>query len=1132
MGWSGWPGADGTQDVQDFSWIGQMPRAIRDAAQMLGQKYWPPTSPAAFSGTISTLTDNGDGTITLADSSLSPVPAGHSDDGSWWNGLQRSSSDCTRGKYWVAVTCDSGASGGSPYLDGNYDLIIENTDRSSDWYRRIMPWQVCRIGAISNNTNSTLTFSATKLNDWIISKLSPSALADLVGANYIIVRSSGTWWHERWPDYPNDQELWIGSADSGAVYVDGTGYVQELHDSILRSPWDSHAEAANNWAVNQWAGKELLTYGGGSLRRLTISGNDADTLFVGGITSIPTSPPATSYAPDGDFSILASGGRGYPGRSSFPIARWYGGAPRAIIAHPPDSDTLTTYAKVAALDSDRWEELESLAGDVCGSDTSFVTPVALDVDLFVSQTNMCDGAARAGSSRAPDLYKSIRGWQVALEGMIGACVRPVDPVAELTADGLLPIYSRAQCFLDCGINAGTTTLQTETTGGGPDTDQYFTVPSQYYGQDIYYQVDDPAGVRRVADAIGTADAAGKVGVTSNNAAWAGGAVVYSAGWTRQFPREFTYLHPVDGYFMPDLDGGGAAVDPPVVSDFSTSGCTGVGSWLKRAASSGSRSYSHYGIVGNAADGFTAGALYRHVGDNWADGTLGFGDSGVGVTVPYTDHAYEGAHPKATQLQLRADRSFIITDASGYYLTDSSKHWWPEWFAGGTLITQSGTSLSATASSLTTDATRADASNAASCWFQSGRFVGFSSAYEGFTLEIDFDAGGGLKTYKRLITSTSVSGTSVVFHFAAVDSVAFTGALAWRLKEPKYKLNRWLGKRIRITKDDGTTMDVLAAANDDQTIFVTDLTGAGLEAPLQVGWTGEILEYETGSVWQFATTQPSDDRAWQKIAADQYWIQPVGTDPRSPGPTFHADGRENEPQPIISYGRLRHGDYVLKKVFDELYAVNNKLRWTRTGITWKASADDASPEENHGEGGSDIVCPNYGTALSQAQSRFGMFETVDGHPPEAQSTGDTTMDAGEVSGDCRLERWYAYADVSAINTLLSSTASIWTWAGITAGPFDDSTPTTNEADLERWHFDASGDSVTFHEWTHFTDLGPAATAERRSTRFGSNTRPDDPDDPRVPTLSAGEERFETTGYVVAASAAILKFDVTGGREFIA
>ena len=1077
MGWQNWPPVKGLTDIQDWDWISQIPKAIRErqwcAPPPTGNtRTWPRQSNSVSSknGHMDSIVDNGDGSWTITCSSNDPIPSGmgFTDDGSWWNGQRRSCDLCPcTASYFVGVNCN--VNDGMPWFNGHYDVIIYADTSADDWYKTIEPWQ-CERFRITGNTNYTLTVerigSATPtIDNWIASGFITS-LSDLNNCVIDIMREYGTSWHERWPQFPNDQELWRGDADGGKFYADGTGWLYEQTNKVQRDPWNQPDLLNNTWAIDTWVGKEVVAYDTGSnLHRLTPTSNDAQKIFFGGLTqAVMDDPeweePEIEYEFGLEFSIVELGKRVWPDRNSHELRRWYGGYQIAYYGHDPrdrtDSGQPKGYSRIVGThNGPEYDWSNDILFTPCGSEGSHVNPNDLfDNDYWIEDGNYCDTSGRSDTTFAVKLYTTIRGWQLAAENTVGNFIEPIDysnyPIRPI------PAYTLAKCWYDCGINSGTTTLTSTVTNGVPDpdeTEQHFTVGSAYYGQTIYYEIRK-GNQQLVANGSGTADAGtGKVVVATMQPTWAGATVYYSAGWTRYFPDgEFPYMYAVDGWWEPDVNAEGFAIETPSVVDFELKGCEGVGTWKKRAKSTGPWRHAEFGYTVENAEGFVAGRYYRYVGNSWDDTTLGEVPEGGDPVVKFKDKCYEGTHHKAVQVPLRDDRVGTVTSSHHRSFTDSSKNWWSDWFNGGTLRTESGTATGGNTITLVTDATRADDEHENSCFWNEQRFELFDSPYQRFILEVDkteTDPETELPvtvTYKFPITSTSPdwSGTKkVTVTFASQPqkygggTVTIANGDAYRIREPKWKLNRWEDKRVTLTYPNGDTQELTVTHSDDKTIVVGG--GDFDQTPVPTGTTYRITEYETGGIWKYETAEPSAEfkaqYAWQKLATNSYMVQvPPGTADR--GSSIKADPKSNEPNMKKGYGRMRNGDYITVDLLHELYLFINKLRYTQVGHSWNGRGEDnykAAESYSYFDTGDDPPSA-YWSATLNGGSITGCPYTFLGVNAIFASCDYSTPHCDNASVDCRPETGQPFCSASGggLHYYNQSTASVGAY--ITAAYF--------------------------------------------------------------------------------------------------
>lgn len=1188
MAWTYWPivndpirpsgilPGSGT-DIQYYNWLTQIWRGVwerlwcldgRASQTIVGSGGFTWTTPEVVplpsrtnivwaGGTISSIVQSGVSDWVITDLTLAPAPSGQADDGHWWNGQERHSG-CSH-QYWVGLDCTDDPPD-LPYLPSNYDIIIEYDNGTDEWYRDIQPWQIIR-GDITATTSQTVRFTCN-LDNYVTAGVIPDT--NLVGKRFYIIKTGGLWWADkdfefgRYPEWPNTNELWKGTVDAGKIFVGGSGYLFEELNDIKEDPYNIPWNYRNNWQDRDWVGgnKQILVFdGSGILHRIgNITSNTDQTIFFGGLDFIPpaSGEPQVTANLTGDYIIigpsgsitdtepLVSGipasGMGWPGRDSMPITWWYGGAHKDIYYHDP-SDSIPVATKSFADDSVTWEELETTFDVACGDPESQHTendPV--DRDVWSSVTNMCDPADFCFS---PHLNKTLRSMQVAIEGLIPSFVRPVsyNGAKEIVS------YSPAQCFADCGINAGSGTIITPAPGG----DYTFTVPSGFNNASLYYEtVRD--GLRT---AVGTtsANASGIAVVTS---ASSGSTVVYSAGWTRYRPREFTHMYE-RAAFIPtviteeDVD---TVVFPPSTERFEELGCT-VGMWVSRTVSSGYRSYDTYGYVQDASNGLTTGDVARYVGDNWED-------PGTGVTydseeyspdIDYWDRLYEGNHPRQTEILFLSQRKGTVSSGTKYSLTDEGKNWWNYWYAnGGEMHQESGSGIAGSSTSITLERKFMVASGVEHCWWQPSRFIGpqFDSIpYRNFIIEIDKPVTSGVVTYKMPITNvTNVDdGDEAVIHFDAPDGTfSVQAGWNWRIREPKTNLNRYRGKRVIITSPSGNRVELDITHNDHNTLFFTPQS-----QNIEVGSKYQIIEYHTGGTWEFQSTEPTAQQKaggpWQKIGPNGYWVQPSGTDAR--GMPWHTDNTENLPHKYYKeFGRIHKGDYIYYDTFNEMYMMLNRLVWTQTTVSWTSRADDDVPELNSKTGNTGLQ-PGLGYNEEQYDYMVGLGDAAwdaatpveqNSLPPTAISIID--LSDGGVNPVAITQRRYAYAKVTNVPDLIAHVTSVWS----VADEVETETIYTcdnggAESQFYYGTFDDNGDGVGFNVYGQLsTTSTPNKLIEERVLVGSTSFEPqpawgDFVPNPCPEPLNQVFEAIFTRGYSISVTKAILKWNVEGGLRYV-
>ncbi len=1217
MAWSQWPivnsptvasGIPGSgTDIQYYNWLTQIWRAVWErqwcltgsiSQTIVGSGGFTWTTPEIVpqpsrtnvvwaGGTITAMSGSGR-TWLFTDSSKAMPPSGQPDDGHWWNGQQRPTG-CSY-NYWVSLDCTDDPPD-LPYLPANYDVIIEYDNGEEEWYRDIQPWQIVR-GSMISSTSQTFTLDV-RLDNYVTAGVIPST--DLVGKRYYIIKTGGLWWADkdfefgRYPDWPNTEEKWKGTVDAGKMFVGGSGYLFEELNDIKEDPYNIPFNYRIHWDRDKWQNKSVIVYDSNQvLHRLTPSSSNENTIFFGGLDFIPpaSGEPAIDYTLVNEYIIIGpsgvdtnqplsngipASGMGWPDRQFMPMTWWYGGAHKDIYYHDP-SDTIGVNHKSFADDSVTWEELETTFEVACGDPESQHTENDhLDRDVWSSVTNMCDPA---DFNFSPHLNKTLRSMQAAIESAIPFFVRPID------YDGLkdIPNYSPAQCFADCGINAGSGTVITPAPGGS----YTFAVPSGYNNASLFYET-----VRNgVRTAVGSV-AVNASGIATVGAASSGSSVVYSAGWTRYYPREFTNLYQ-RSCFVPDIkdeEGIQTAIYPPEIDDFGETGCFGVGTWHSRSPSSGYKYYSSFGYSQDNITGFVPGDVARYVGDNWADPgtTVTYDSEEYSPDLEYWDRMYEGNHPRQTELMLLSQRKGIVSSGTHYSLTDEGKNWWQYWYslenhAGpGVLRQEFGSGVGGSSTTIELERKFTDTSGEFHCFWQANRFIGpqFDSVpYRSFTIEIDKPVTSGTVTYKMPITNVTNLGEDQepIVHFAAPDGTFnVQRGWNWRINEPASNLNRYRGKRVIITTPSGTRTELEITHNDHNTLFFSPQPNK-----IPVGSKYQIIEYHTGGTWMFQSTEPSGAQKaggpWQKIGPNGYWVQPSGIDPR--GMPWHTDNTENLPHKTYrGFGKIHKGDYIYYDTFDEMYKVLNKLVWTQKGYSWESRGEnnakgasqfsdgslfnpDVQPidtwteaaigAEGVCEGGTDFTGVNeiYNTAdWNIVCGDPDYFEGTSTDPPhallETYEQHEGAVNSNEyVSALAAINGAYQYADITGIPSLIASAVDWYAYAQINAANSDEGI--INEDQLEtpdggyaETKFNGLGYNLYFRAWGKWatsavSKLGARETTEALGQIVEGNTfTPPASTDITDGPASAGI----IEGFWVSNKTAVIKWNVAGGLRYV-
>src|SRR5688500_1753753 len=105
MAWTDWPPVNDTTDYHRFSWIEQIPQAIRErSAFAMNSRVWPMDARSIrWQGKIDAIVDNGNATYTITalhedGTTLAAAPVGEPDVGKYWDGSSRAG--CGDSGYW------------------------------------------------------------------------------------------------------------------------------------------------------------------------------------------------------------------------------------------------------------------------------------------------------------------------------------------------------------------------------------------------------------------------------------------------------------------------------------------------------------------------------------------------------------------------------------------------------------------------------------------------------------------------------------------------------------------------------------------------------------------------------------------------------------------------------------------------------------------------------------------------------------------------------------------------------------------------------------------------------------------------------------------------------------------------
>ncbi len=1090
-GWTGFPATLGA-DLQSYVFASQIPRAIRERYWAAGTKSWPQGNFEWSSGTITSATDNGDGSYTL----------NHASDG-------------TAASRWYNFT-------GHAPTPANYDLIVD------DLYDETIVIHL----KIYGSTSTTLKVDSS--SDHILVDLATGAflypnlttadiLTSLAGRTYHIIQRGGEWWAERWLQWPNDQEQWVGTAlvagalqpvtlltSSGTTATATvTGHQFLTGDSVTiagatstnsrfngtfsvtvvdadtftytlagtddptaggtitaSEPHVGAHDTSASYPDGDWAtGFSLMVNGSdGLLKRITLTDNSTTNLLF----------TRNSYTVSGQYAVMAANNTlGHPSKYRFynAIDALCGTNDMHSLANPFSGPVFAWYN--SRFDN-YWTRLPTNPTDTLGATKLPASSVTLldssglsysqacfDIDVWTDST---DTHNPPDKNYTPDMWRTIRGWQIALENLATNTPESSKFVKAQSYDGAkaIPAFVCATMFEAAGVNAvrGNTTTLTGSSINTNVSTSFFA----YYPHNVYWAVVDNTEAVVSAGTGSVANVAGTVVLSKDTGSFAAGEtsqqVVISKGWTRNYPNEFMYMRDKKCW-IPSPD---AVTGNPVTPPTSTY----PGTWYNRPKST---KYKEAGASGFVADAngfrtFVDGQFARYSGDNWNDPTAVDPRNGDAVLTSdthgfhsYYDNFYEGTKDDAAQAAIVASMSGTVTRAESMYIEDNSKNWWPGgYYDAGSVSALGGTGNGSSSTTELNDTTKAG----------SNIWNTISSGVGGMLDNIIKVTISGTDYYRR-ISAHPANGPDV-FWAEALPASALGNA--YLVRWPKFEMNLWKGLTLHMTYPDGSTHDVTITANDDQRIFFTDLgTAPPVGTTYRIQFTNQIQLPAPGGVWQ-----------WQ--ASTSSWIIPTGNDPRT-GVAWKSDQSANLPTRYTNYGRYMKGDYVAL-VFDQLQAVCNALIHTKATAAWSGQGHN---NYKFGQDNGNVVFSNGSTgAQDRAKSNYAAFVGGSNNAPFACSYTKSKCNGGGSIAcyDYAVGRRYCYgtASISVVNQ--SSQNDWYVQAEIAADPstggWPGQSPSASCPTIAVW--DDMGDGVLLDEWhLYSSDIASNSTSRVSGTACG-------------------------------------------------
>jgi hypothetical protein len=822
------------------------------------------------------------------------------------------------GKLWAGGSAPS-----TPYRPTDFDVIISFDDNDPSMQIR---------AKITDNTDggsgpARLTF--LDYNDYITA----SCIKDInaAGKKFWIIKHQGYWWGDhvfdqgRWIDWPNESEEDRGTTRPAKDHND-----KGRLDRVIITSEFGYVSPEDGFK-----GKDILFYDDDQrLYRAPILANRKatieDTTDVGDIGKTVVLFNSIKKPPgDGaNYSIVKTGAMAWPRKPFGKAALWYYGKLDNYVIHDADDPLDPVLRSVIIADSITFNDINDPGHcSDCIDNPSLCIHNAFYQDVISAYDAICEGAF-ADRLYTPFYFKAIAGAaQSGVEDFLGDFAPPSKTNDIPFGENPKQKFTPALLFNLCGINTGTS-IVLDKDGSGH---YHATINPKYNGKTVYFTVlkqkkhGNAAGMDRHTDISIVSNGLIDLGTTLSDAADelanplnysdVGQAVYWTFGWTRYYQKRFRFMYERSN-FIPDLDIAGEPILPPAI-DFGLSGCAGVGQWIKRPASTNLMIFDDHGYV---IDGpvFKKGDYATYSGESWMyptedggvsiDGTSKFYDRFVETKHPGNNHP----HQQGTQGDIESDTVGEIVSFTDYSLT-AAKDWWKYWYDGGELRVDSGTATSASDTSLT-DSTKITGT-AGNCFWAATRFLGFDFPWQGFIVEIDHtDAQGGTNTYKLPITGCDPATATIYFESIGIG---FSANDVYRIREPGTTLNRYRGKKVAITPDNGNTFTLTILFSDRDTLYFdkSELMKAS-PGGLGVGWVFRIIEYYPGGTY-----------LWD----GKSWVAPIGADPRH-GVNFRPEPENNIPDYVLDYGKVRKGDYRGPWLPKELYQTLNALIWSVKSTT--------------------------------------------------------------------------------------------------------------------------------------------------------------------------------------------------------
>lgn len=1091
-------------DSRHYGWWIKPPKALRERGWALNQRYSPRGNTVWDSGTVSSI-----GKTTMTDTTKNWV-------------MPSSGGGCTySGKRWFDFNVFGNPDDCPTYLPRFYDLVIDaGPDKE--------PWQVVRT-RITNNSLMTLDFEEP---DWVTFRQIDD-MQDLVGKPYFIIKRDGLFPTERWPDWP---AAW--SYYRGVVEYAENDFVSIKDGSWPPGHWTrSHPE----WPL-QPSSYDLMIRIANKWRRLRITANTAASIHFQAQEAA-----ATKGTP---FWIIKSDEMWHPDHDrGGHIRKWYGGAAREIWSHS------AVFAQIGGQGANTWLDLSRQAAQTIkllfpnpttGECTDVEHRAAFDVDFWTAIEDQCNPPDHCYS---PHLFKTIRGYQLWMQSLAPSFVEMRDWHGKKD----IPNLTVAMWHRSANINHFTVTVSSRAT-------DHITFPADGVptGQRVFYTIHDDYKI--IYSGFFEHTTAGRIdGAFLPEVV--GKELVLSLGHRRTWERAFRYMF--DKWcFIPDweikTDDIGAQTlvihDPPnedplpIDEDPTQEPQNNVGFWNHRAKSTTYAEPNFEGFIREGVTEFVVGEYARYRGDNLDDPSTDeertqpetSRPQGMSPTTRYEDNFATVTRTAEEVVTMRG----TATGGGDFWLEDTNVNWWDGVMKEHTGVTDGG------GQNFAEDSTKIDSY----FWKQPerGRWIGFifevmSGNFQGLRLPITGHQG---PNFARLTFDRAPSG--------------FDGdGIQYRIREPRYELNKWKGRQVLIVRRNGEQVYIWITHSDDTRLYFERQNYT-----FEAGDSYYILEPQPGTVWRCdQITLPNGQQG-------KGWTKPLGPDKKRLGVTvpadFHDRQTENLPTLIRGYGLASKLDVWDMEVLKEIYRGINALRWTKMDYAWVDDPNNPTAPNSRGASNTLAAYPgdpsylptssitNFWNTLingwpgppiaytgflthwndpaNLGHNLFGAFTVPQGtgyyssyHQDHAQQPNQDM----EVYIDAQAS--FKYGKLTGVPALMSHATDWYVYATIDQIDSEE-TKSGNINDVfegeEYNRFNNHGTGLIWRRYAKWHSSPPHKGAELMTSSQLGDTTSFTMFNPASLSISTDALSYGTHGWYAYRKTAILKWDVNGGMKFIA